>query len=70
MNSHPHADRKPDAVRQDQRVEKAYERSPGVFGKPFARHELGEIRERRHRTGERCRADDLMQRLPCQQQHD
>jgi hypothetical protein len=70
MNSHPHADREPNSVGQHQRVEKADERRPRVLGETLARHELGEISQRRHRTGERGRADDLVQRLPSQQQDD
>src|SRR5262249_14082509 len=70
MNSHPHADREPNPIRQHQRVEKADERRPRVLGKTLARHELGEISQCWHWAGERGSADDLMQRLPCQQQDD
>src|SRR5215467_16163822 len=70
MNSHPHADPEPNSVRQHQRVEKANERRPRVLGKTLARHELGQISQRWHRAGKRSSADDLMQRLPCQQHDD
>src|SRR5262249_32731336 len=70
MDPHPHADREPDPVGQHQRVEKTDERRPRVFGKTLARHELGEISQRRYRTWERGGANHLMQRLPCQQQDD
>ena len=36
VNSHPHPDRKPDPVGQEQRAEERHERRPGVLGKALA----------------------------------